>query len=164
MSESNTIYDGAKLKFKGVYDLPLMYKKIYEWLQDEGFNINEKYYIEHVKPFGKIIEFEWECKQDEGEYFRYEMSMKCFIIGANDVETEKDGEKFKLTKSEIELTFNANLITNAHDRFGDDTFVKKMYEKYFIEDEIEHQKIELYTEVHDLMGEVKNFINLYHFE
>ena len=117
-----------------------------------------------VKPFGKILEFEWGCKQDEGQYFRYEMSMKCFIIGANEVEVEKDGEKLKLTKSEIELTFNANLILNAHDKWSDDGFFKKLYEKYFIQDEIDHQKIELYKEIHDLMGEVKNFINLYHFE
>ena len=164
MPESDIIYKDAQLKLKGIYDLKLMYKKIYEWLQDEGFEIKEKYYVERIKPFGKIIEFEWECQQSEGEYFKYQINLKCFVIGANQIEVEKDNEKLKLTKSELELTFNAKLIRNANNKWADDSFIKKLYEEYFIKDEIEHQKIEVYKEVHDLMAEIKNFINLYHFE
>ena len=168
MPKEDSIIVDSKVKYKGTFDLKLLYKKIREWLLREGYSDpcegGEKKYSERVKPGGKQIEFVWEAKKgEEAGYFDLNIKLSFFLNALNEVEIEKDGKKIKLDNGEIEVVFNSALVRNANDKWDEGGFMFKIYERYIIGDKIEHFKIELYKDSNKLIDEVKNFFSLYRF-
>lgn len=168
MPKEDTIISGAKVKYKGTFDLGLLYKNLRDWFMRVDFadpcESGEKKYSERVKPGGKQIEVVWETKKKwEGGYFSLQINISFFITGLNEVEVEREGKKIKLDNADIEIVFNSSLVRNADKKWNEDSFMFKFYERYIIPDKIEHFKIELYKNTNALIDEVKNFFNLYRF-
>lgn len=154
----------VKIKWKGNFEMELVYKKIKQWFDSRGYsNFKELKYIERVKPNGKQLEIAWEAKKEVSDYFVNCIQLTFLVIGLNSVEVEKDGKKIKMHNAEIEMVFNAFLIKNANKKFTEETFMKKLYESYIIKDRIEEYKIEIYDNIYGLVNEVKLMLELYEF-
>lgn len=168
MPKEDSIIKDSKVKYKGIIDLKLIYKKLREWLMREGYsdpcNEGEKKYSERIKPTGKQMEIVWESKKkEEVGYFTLQIKIEFFINNLNEVEVEKDGRKIKLDSGEFEVKFSSNLIRNADGKWDEDSFMFKIYERFIIKDKIDQFKIVLYKDTNKLIDEVKNFFNLYRF-
>lgn len=169
MVKEESIIRDSKVKYKGNFDLKLIYKKLREWLMREGYSDpcegGEKKYGERVKPKGKQVEIVWEAtKKEEAGYFIRSIKLSFFINELVEVEVEKDGRKIKLDSGEIEIGFNSSLLRNAGSPAWDEhSLMFRFYERFIIADKIEAFKIEVYKDTNKLMDEVKNFLNLYKF-
>ncbi len=162
MGKTEEIYPSGKYKWKGTVDLKLFYKSLWGWLEDGGYGVVEKKYGERVKPFGKQIEFVWVATKKEGKYFKKQIDLDFFAIGVQDADVERDGKQLKLQKCELEVGFKAEITLNASDEWHDG-FVHTVYKDHILKDKIDEEKIGLYDNVHDLVSEMKTFLELYHF-
>lgn len=164
MSEEDVIFSGVKVVWKGIFDLETIYKKINEWLKIKKFeSIKETNYAVRIKPNGKNVEINWTATRDLDKYFRYVIEISFFVIGANEVEVEHEGEKIKMDKGEIEVKFSAKVVRDYKNEWSGKSLAKKVYEEFIIPKKIEWAKIDLYDTVTSLMSELKSFLQLYQF-
>ena len=166
MPEKDVIIAESKVKYIGVFDLLLLYKKLQRWIKERRFaEVKEVKYVERIKPFGKILDLVWETSRSEvGEYLSLELEVKILAVGINDVEVDTPSGKLKLNKAELEITFSSALVRNNKKEWADTSLLKRIYEKYIIVNQIEHFKIELYKDTEKLVDETKNFLALYRFK
>ncbi len=169
MPKEDSIISDSKIKYKGNFDLKLLYKKLREWLLREEYSDpcsdgGEKKYAERVKPGGKQVEIVWNTsKGEEGGYFSLQIKIEFFINNLNEIDADRNGRKIKLDSGEAEVKFSSILVRNADKKWNEKSLMFKIYERYIIRDKIEHFKIELYKDTNKLIDEVKNFFNLYRF-
>jgi len=91
MSKEDVIIKGVTVKYKGSFDLSLLYKNLNEWLVREKYSDTiqegEKKYAEKIKPDGKQIEILWETSRNlEAGYFKIVIGISFFLNGINEVE------------------------------------------------------------------------------
>jgi len=166
MPKEEVIIKDAKIKYRGTFDLALLYKSLTMWYGNSsyGASLKEIKYVEKVRPDGKQIEIVWELnKAEESGYFKIEQGIKFYITKLNEAEVEKDGQRIKLDKCDLELTFGSKVIINANKSWNENSFIFKIYERYFIGYRVEEIKIAAYKDTNKIMDEVKNFLNLYRF-
>ena len=167
MADFDPIIKDSHVKYSGVFDAQLLYKKMDEWVKRAKFGkIREVKYVERVKPFGKIIDFSWECNKSElGGYIGIELKIKFLIVGLTEVEVDQGGSKLKLNKADLDVTFSSELIRNADKNAGwnDKSVLRKLYERFIVKNQIEHFKIGLYKDTEKIIDETKNFLALYRF-
>lgn len=166
MSKEDVIFSGSKIKYKGLFDLDLLYKNLRDWLMSQKYgDPKEVKYSEKVKPDGKSIEFIWKTsKSEEVGYFKINLEIKFNFSGINEVETERDGKKLKLHNGGVEIQFDSSLSRNAKNEWNESGMMFKLYERFIIPDKINFFKIETYKDTVSLMDEVKAFLNLYRFD
>ena len=73
---------------------------------------------------------------------------------------------YDLQSSVLEVEFNSTVVRNAKKDAGwnDKSLLRKLYERYIINDNIENYKIVLYKDTEKIMDETKNFLALYRFK
>ncbi len=165
MPKEESIVD-TKIKYRGVFDLEVLYNKLRDWLMNEGYSDpvtdGEKKYAEKVKPNGKQLEIIWESsKEEEGGFFLIKIKITFYVIGLNEVEAEKNGKNIKLDRGEVEIKFSSSVTINAKKKWDDYSFFYKIYKNYIIKDRTEEIKIKCYKDTNDLISEAKNFLKLY---
>lgn len=169
MKKEFTIIDSAKVKWKGNFDLKLLYNKLKDWLVIEGYGEpKEELYAERIKPTGaKTIEVSWSASKKEEDYFELSIKITFYAVDMEEIEiTNDEGKKLKLNKGEVEIKFSSVLTLDIGERFGSGPNIpvqQKLYEKHMISDNIEKQKIDLYEKTMDIIDQTKNFLNLYRF-
>jgi len=165
MSRDEPVIPDVVIKYRGIFDLTLIYNNLKLWLIDSGYaEPREIKYAEKIKPGGKDIEIIWETdKLEDLGFFKFKTSIKFYAQRINEAEVERDGNKLKLHKGDLWLTFNSQLSINANNKWQDHSIMYKLYEKYIIKDRIDYYKIQIYEGMNKIMTEVKNFLNLYTF-
>ena len=90
MKEEAIIRD-AKIKFRGVIDIEVLYKQLREWYINAFYpEPTETKYAEKVKPEGKQIEIVWETKRDEeAGYFKIIQEVRFYVTKLTEVEVDK---------------------------------------------------------------------------
>ena len=154
----------TKIKHSGVFDFKELYRILYEWFMDKGYDFNEKGYKEVVGAGGaKEIELEWECVRKVSDYFRFNIKAKWHIIGMTTVEVEIDGEKKKMNKGQFELAVECALIKDYEDRWANKPFFKFLrtfYDKYLIKEKTDQFEGRLIGEMDEFVGQCKSFLAL----
>ena len=166
MPKEDTVVKENKVKFKGTFDLSLLYRKLRDWLIREKYSdpcqAGERKYSEKIKPNGKQVEIVWESSKGfQAGYYKIVIKLSFFLDGINEVDVERNGRKIKLENGGIEIIFNSSIIRNADNKWNENSMMFKLYERYIIRNQIEGVKIECYKDTNKLIAETKNFFNLY---
>ncbi|HLC58461.1 MAG TPA: hypothetical protein VJI68_01225 [Candidatus Nanoarchaeia archaeon] len=168
MPKEESIITGAKVKFKGVFELEIVYQKLRQWIVDEEYTDpcvgGEIKYAEKIKPNGKQVEIIWQSSKKENDGFILKkLEIVYLILGLTEVEVEVEGQKVNKHKAEIEMHFNSSIIENANKSWDENTLMYKIYRKMVLFDNIEQAKIDSYKDTMNVMDEVKNLLNLHRF-
>lgn len=161
MGEKEAIILGAKIKWVGVIDLAVFYKKLQEWLKIKKYDMVEKKYVEKIRPNGKQIEIVWESKRKDLDYFNLVITTKFFMTGVSEAEIEKEGKRLKLNKIDAELEIDSDVVKDPENKWENKPYVRNIYEKYIIKEKIDEAKKECYKNTYDLIEEIKNYFSLY---
>ncbi len=156
----------SSVKYNGVFDMPLLYKKLHGWILREGFKLpKEVKYVERIKPFGKIIDFTWKTSKEELDgYVVMELEVKFLLIGLTEVELDRPSGKIKLNKADASFSFSATLVRNPGNKaWSDGSVMAKVYDRYIIADQLDKFRIDLYKKTEKLVDETKTFLALYRF-
>ncbi len=165
MPDQIIVVPAVKLKWKGIFDFEGLYKKMKFWLEFQGYgderkNFREEKYVEQVKPTGKIYEIVWKGEKNISDYFSFIIKITFLGLNIEQVETQKEGKKVKMSKGEIEIKFTAILVKNRQNKWKPDSFIKKIYENFISRDRIEEYKIDIYKKLYELHDEVKAYLDL----
>ena len=164
MLKEEEIVGGTKIKWKGTFDLGLLYNKMKNWLVVESYGEpTETLYVERIKPEGRNVEVAWESSKVEEDYFKPMIKILIRANNMQDVEIVRDGKKLTLQKGMIELQISSSLGHDAEGRFKDSPNWGKFYSKHFMADNIDKNQIELYDKTLDLIDLVKDFLSMYAF-
>jgi len=162
MVEKDFVFSG-KIRQRGVFEYPELYRFCYMWLVDKGYWVTEKTYSEKVNPDGKEVEIEWEAKRKISDYFRYLLIVKWRILGLKEVEAERDGAKITLSKGFPEIKVDAVLEKDYEHRWEGTAFLKflrGLYDRYIVRGRIEQYELKIYSEADEFLAQIKAFLAL----
>lgn len=162
MVERDEVFTG-KVKQKGIFDFPELYRFCYTWLVDKGYLVTEKTYSEKVSPDGKEVEIEWVAGKKISDYFKFELKANWRIIGMKDVEVEKDGVKVNMNKGNPEIKVTATLLKDYEHRWENSAamkFLRTAYDRYLIRGRIDKYEEKIYLEADEFLAQIKAFLSL----
>jgi len=154
----------SKVKHNGIFNFKETYRVLYEWLIDQGYDLNEKQYKEVISAGNaKEIEIEWDAVRKVSDYFRFEIKVNWHIIGMTSVEVEIDGVKEKMNKGQFEIEAKCILQKDYEDRWTMNPFYKflrGLYDRYVIPARIEQYEGKLIGENDEFLAQCKAFLAL----
>ena len=160
MAEREPVASGVTIRWSGLFDMEDIYKKSKGYFDTKVMDFKEEKYIERIKPNGKQLEIKWTASRKIGGYYKKVIEVGILVLGMNKVEVEKDGRKLALEKGDIEFQFDAYLVKNINDKFGEGSFYKKAYDM-LNKSRSENYKIELYDAVYGLVENVKLLMEMH---
>jgi hypothetical protein len=163
MVEKDAPIPAQKIKHRGVFDFPEIYRYAYTWYIDQGYDLVEKNYTEKVTARGKEIEIEWVAVRKISDYFRFNIKTNWRILGMTDVEVEENGKKVKVNNGDLEIKFSVTLEKDYEARWEGNPwlkFLRGLYDKYIIRARIDAYEGKLIGEVNEVIAQVKSYLAL----
>ena len=153
----------TKVKRSGIFDFKELYKFVYNWLSEEGYDTDETKYVEEVTGDSKKIEIKWESFKKITDYFKTMMKLEWRIVGLKSVEVEQNGKKIKMNSGTFEVKITGTLVRDYQgtwDNTGFMKFMRGVYDKYIIRDTVEKYEGKVFGDVEDLAEQVKAFLTI----
>tara|TARA_Y100000034_G_C6822565_1_gene370605 strand:- start:69 stop:593 length:525 start_codon:yes stop_codon:yes gene_type:complete len=169
MPEQDYIVKGLKIKQRAMFDMGELYKVMFRWFSRHNYDFQEKEYLEKASGDGasKQLEIGWLSYRKISNYVKFHIDVKFLIIGLKSAEVEINGVKRKTNEGDLEMRFDAWLEKDYEGKFEGSPvtkFFRDTYDKYIIKSRIEDYEAQIYEELHELMAEVKSFLNLFKFQ
>lgn len=160
--EKDYVFSG-KVKPKGIFDFPELYRFCYTWLVDKDYWVVEDSYSEKIAPNGKEVEIEWTAKKKVTDYFAFNLKLMWRIVAMTDVEVEKEGKKMKMNKGIQDMKVSAILVKDYENNWEKNAFLKFLrgvYDRYIIRSRIEQFEDKIHAEADEFLAQVKAFLAL----
>lgn len=153
------------VRFKGVFDFEGLYRMMHAWLINKRFLFHEDRYKDKVwTPFGNELEIEWTAEKKVTEYVKEFIVVKFHLWDFAEVEIIQQGKKVKMTKSRMEIKFDAKLQLDYTQKFQNKgIFAQKLGEFYqnkviYWDWRIKYADTLTYS-MYDLHAKVKKYLN-----
>ena len=162
MAEKDKISE-TKVKHEGLFDFKETYRFLYTLLTDMEYTVEEKGYVEKVKPTGKEVEISWDVERKISDYFKYKMSVRWLILGMTSKEVVKEGMKTKMNKGVLEIKFACFLEKDYENRWETTAFLKFLrgiYDNYVIRGRIDDYEDKVFSEMTEVAEQLKAFLAL----
>lgn len=147
------------VKYSGVYDFDELYKRLQEWVRDDGYHFEERdYRTKRPSPAGGEHDIQWDGWKNITPYARYWFFITWKIWDMKEVEVIKDGRKKKLSKGRVRIMFRAELEVNWQ---GRKSALLDFYNRYIGKKRIEKAWWdELYCKMHKLQTQTKELLDM----
>lgn len=154
-----------RIKYDGMFDWTGLYKLIYEWFIDRGYYFEEKVAAHKIPtPMGAEDEYEFEGWKRTTSYMKEVIKMHLHFFEMRDVEVIKDGQKKKMVKARVIMTFSGGIETGYAGRWSQTQLgqqLRGLLENYVIKKELESIWWDrLYYVMIKLHTEIKNYLNM----
>lgn len=163
MSQKKVIIDAAKIKQESVFNTSELYKSMFVWFANYGYDFAEEEYHEKDNGKNKDIKFYWVAEKKIDRYIKWALEINVMILGMESVEIERNGLKLKTNKCSIEFKVNASLVKDYDNAWskGFMAFLRKIYDQVVARQRYVRMEDELIRETNKFIDEVKAFLNLY---
>ncbi|MBI4439347.1 hypothetical protein HY638_00065 [Candidatus Woesearchaeota archaeon] len=133
----------VNLRYKGMWDMDELYKKMAEWFRSRKYNFYEKVYKHKApSPFGKDRQYVWNAERREEDYYKFVIEIYMHTYDASDIEVQNpDGTSKIMTKGRIWIEFKGHILFDYEKRFEESRFyanLRNFYNKYIIKKRVEH--------------------------
>ena len=163
MVEQDKILE-QKIKWKGIFHFKDVYNFLYRWLDDEGYTIEERKYLEEVDgPIKKKIEIKWIAEKKISDYFKIEMKLDWRILGMKDIEVERDGGRVNMNDGSVEIKITGTLLKDYESTWETNPmmkFLRGVYEKFIIEGRVERYEKKVFDDLNKITEQAKAFLSL----
>ncbi len=151
---------GLKIKWNGIFDLDLTYKKMKQWIDFRGYgdNFEEEEYSQAERGENKDIGLRWYAEKSVGAYFAYVIELDFRLTKIKDAEIERNGRKIKVNHGNFELRLAATLVKDKNDKYKI-KFVQRIYET-IVKNRIDEHSAQLYGEVYEFQEFIKKIIGM----
>ena len=173
------------IKYKDVFSLQNLYVMLHEMMLEEGWLgfeneeadlkshgdmealYSENVFQKAIHVGGKEYWIWWRAqKTAEGrssKYFLNTLDIDWHAVGVNPVEVVHQGKKMKVVHAELEIMFNARIISDIGHKWEHHKLLKHFkhfYEGRMMHAQIEKREKELWRDVYRLQSKVKSYLNL----
>lgn len=170
-----------RVKYRDVFSLRNLYIMLHETLLEEGWFgadnskegddveilYSENVYQKGIHRGGKELWFWWRAQKfPEGRfsgYFKNFLDIDAHIVYLQNVEMVHQGKKMTAQNCEIEMFFRPRIeldYMHQWDKHWILKYIKPIYEKRIIHDEIEKREKELWRDAYRIHAKVKQFLQL----
>ena len=155
-----------------VFHLKNLYKLIYEWLKDEGFESDtgddkpETLYLDRTKASGdKEHYIWWRCAQAprNNKYYRYFLKIDWQTLNMKKIEIMHKGQKFGTNKGDVILRIEAWLQLDYDEDWKKGAFLRffdNWFRKRFYLENVKSYRDDLYMTAYRLNNTVKQYLQL----
>lgn len=152
------------IRYEGVFDFDKLYLAMVEWLKRRKYAFYETTYKHSgLEPGGAEQEIEWVAERDVTPYYKYTINVAWHLWDVKDVEVVEHGQKKKLTKAKLQITFQGAVDIDYKKRWEKSSFLmflRDLFFKYIIRKEIEgiwydtlyYRLVRFHTMVRDLLA------------
>lgn len=162
MVEKDSLIKTKIKHYDNLFDFKETYRILFEWLMDQGYDVNEKSYKEVLQAGGaKEIEVEWEATKKVSDYFKFWIKIKFHPMGMTSVDVEVDGVKTKMNKGKMDIEVECALMKDYEERWSTIPFFKFLrtfYDKYLIRERIEQYEGRCIQEMEEFVSQAKSFL------
>ncbi len=163
------------LNFKHVFSLEYLYKRIHEWLVEEGYcmggdNWIEKLYLERVDSGGgKQIWIWWRTDKMYppmgAKFFKFYLDVDFHVLNLKNEEIVVNGKKVKTNKGECEVFVTAKMEIDPAGEWEQNFILKNRYiQKFYLnrmyKSQIEKAEDMLVRDAARLLGAIKQYYQL----
>ena len=163
MAEKDSLFN-SKIRHVGIFDFKDTYRITYEWLIQEGYNIEETNYKEIIGTGGaKEVDIYWDAKKKMSDYFQFHINIRFHPIGMSSVEVDIDGVKQKMNKGDLTIEFKSVLLKDYDTNWEEGNFTKTLrswYDKYLQQERITYLEGKVMTEMQELIEYLKAYLTL----
>ena len=170
-----------RVKYRDVFSLRNLYIMLHETLLEEGWFgadnskegddveilYSENVYQKGIHRGGKELWFWWRLQKfPEGRYsgyFKNFLDIDAHIVYLQNVEIVNQGKKMTAQNCEIEMFFRPRIELDYQHEWDKHWFlkyIKPIYEKRIIHNEIEKREKELWRDAYRIHAKVKQFLQL----
>jgi hypothetical protein len=163
MAQKKVVIDRAKVKQESVFNMGELYKALFSWFNNYGYDFAEEEYNERDSGRNKDIKIFWVAEKKVDTYIKWYMDLNFLIVGLEGVEIDRNGLKMKTNKGSIEFKITAAIIKDYDNKWskGFTAFLRKLYDKVIAYQRYNRMEDELKRETNKLIDEIKAFLNLY---
>ncbi|MBI2668887.1 hypothetical protein HYX14_03525 [Candidatus Woesearchaeota archaeon] len=115
--EKNLIIDGRALEYKGIFKAGQLFQVINQALKERGYTKREKRTDELVTPEGKRTFIELRPFKEVSNYGVLMIKIKILLDKVTEVVEEHQGHKQKFDRGDIEIVFDAWVLTDYESRW-----------------------------------------------
>lgn len=160
------------LNFKHVFSLEFLYKRLHEWLVEEGYCGSgdkwiERLYLERIDGGGgKQIWIWWRTdKQHTNSFFKFYLDVDFHILGLKKEEIIVNGTKVGTNKGECEVFVTAKMELDPNKQWNKNFILKNPYVQNFYlnrmyKSQIEAAEDQLVKDAARLLGAIKQYYQL----
>jgi hypothetical protein len=164
MVEKDSLFKTKIKHYNNLFDFKETYRILFEWLVDQGYDVNEKSYKESLQAGGaKEIEVEWEATKKVSDYFKFWIKVKFHPMGMTSVDVEIDGVKTKMNKGLFDIEVECALMKDYEERWSTMPifkFLRTFYDKYLIRERIEAYEGKCIQEMEEFVAQAKSYLAL----
>lgn len=162
MAQRQYLFQDAKIAQDSVFDIEELYKVLFRWFENNGYEFYEKEYIDADEPRGKHIEFFWTAEKDADAYLRYGIDVNVNVSGLKPVEIDKGGMKVKSSSASMTIRISAYAIKDPKNSWSDSgKLMRLVYEKVLIAKRLATQLQSFEREVGLLVNEMRSFLSMH---
>lgn len=159
MSEKDKILSGIKIKNDSIFSMDELYKMMYRWFENKGFQFSETEYRKYGT--GDMLEIMWYAEKPLDNYAKVIIDMAIMVTGLEKIEIEVEGVKSKSNKCGVEMKIDVNLVRDYQDKFGPK--IRKLYETFIIKKRVNDYEDAATDTGNNLISEIKSFLKLHQF-
>jgi len=162
------------LNFKHIFSFEYLYKRVREWLIEEGYcgegpDWIEKLYLERIDGRGaKQIWVWWRMNKSpypNNPFFKFYLDVDYHVLNLTTQEIVVEGSKVKTNKGECEIFITAKMELDPSGAWDKNFMLKSKYlQKFYLnriyKEQIEKTEDELVRDASRLLGAVKQYYQL----
>ena len=164
MGEKKIVVDKLRFEYEGLFKFGEVYKMIIQWINDKGYDRNEKYSHEKVTKTGKYVEIEMQPSKAFTDYVKGEIRVHIFAENLVEKDIVMDNKKMRMNHGKFKVVIDAFLNTDYEGKWEMNPtyyFLKTVFEKFAFPSELGKYEQKVVDEASDLHKEIKGFLNLY---
>lgn len=161
--QKKVVIDAAKIKQDSVFNMGELYKSLFAWFSNYGYDFAEEEYNEKDTGKAKDVKFFWTGEKKVDMYIKWGINFNVLILGMENVEIERNGLKMKTNKCSIEIQITSYMIKDYDDKWskGVVAVFRRLYDHVVARHRYLRMEDELIRETNKLIDELKAFLNLY---
>ncbi len=167
MDSKSVFPDPLKIRYKGYFDWPGVYKFVWKWLLDRQFRVHEKRYKDKVEnAFGNELEVDVWGEKEVTEYYKYRVDIAYHLWESKEVPVTINGKQTKTWLGRIEIKIRGTVFTDWQKRYDRDNnkthkFMEDFLNKVVLKYEIEMRHVDpLDKDLHALEGKIKKIFKM----
>ena len=159
MPERDYVDQDFKFSYTGIFDDDELYKALYRWFRKHGYTWRELDCRDYKIEGKRRCFIKWEAEKEISDYVQYKIETEITMTNCQDVIADKK----KKMRATLTMKFSAYLWSDYEEAWVRSSFLKFLKEfsdKYFFGSKTKRMQHELKNELHELVTELKNYLNL----
>lgn len=161
--ERRLIIAPRKIVYEGYFKARDVYRIIFEWLSEKGYDPNEKRNEEFVRPDGKYTLWISENELKINDYADYIINIIITMEKLVDKTIEIEGKKRNVQYGKISITPRGFFETDYEKKWEDKAwkwYLRIMVDKYLLKSKMTNETNELKEHLADLGRILKDYFNM----